>query len=169
MPSHSAWSLVGPPWFDLRLDSAYYALGFIIAMVVIDDATGIRRQAGNTLIINQFITDLTAAPAQTGKLLEVSGIHPWSGRNSARPVLSPDSVDVLLEITCFAPCARPYHLRRQPEERLPALAQRDVTATKYLSPIAGAAVATCLLFGSLLGLVFPGSFKTGQYRSQPVP
>src|SRR4030067_3134173 len=43
---------------ELGFDSPVYAVGFVISMVVIYDATGIRRQAGrHAKIINQMITD----------------------------------------------------------------------------------------------------------------
>jgi acid phosphatase family membrane protein YuiD len=40
-------------------DSPFFAIGFVLSMIVIYDATGIRRQAGkHAVIINKMITDL---------------------------------------------------------------------------------------------------------------
>lgn len=59
-------------------DSAAFALAFALAMVVIYDATGIRRQAGkHARIINQMITDLTSGhPLKQEQLREVLGHTP---------------------------------------------------------------------------------------------
>ena len=59
-------------------DSPFYAIGFTVAMVVIYDATGIRRQAGkHARIINQIITDLASGhPLKQEKLREVLGHSP---------------------------------------------------------------------------------------------
>jgi acid phosphatase family membrane protein YuiD len=55
-----------------------FALAFALAMVVIYDATGIRRQAGrHAQIINQMINDLAAGhPLKQEQLIEVLGHSP---------------------------------------------------------------------------------------------
>jgi hypothetical protein len=59
-------------------NSPLFALGFVISMIVIYDATGIRRQAGkHAEIINQMITDLTSGhPLKEETLREVLGHTP---------------------------------------------------------------------------------------------
>ena len=59
-------------------DSVYYALSFALAMVVIYDATGIRRQAGlHAELINAMIEDLAAGhPLKDEQLKEVLGHTP---------------------------------------------------------------------------------------------
>jgi uncharacterized protein len=59
-------------------DTAVFALGAVIAMIVIYDATGIRRQAGrHAEIINTMILDLAHGhPLQQEKLREVLGHTP---------------------------------------------------------------------------------------------
>lgn len=59
-------------------DSPIFALGFVISMIVIYDATGIRRQAGkHAEIINQMITDLASGhPLKEETLREVLGHTP---------------------------------------------------------------------------------------------
>lgn len=59
-------------------DSPLFALGFVMSMVVIYDATGIRRQAGrHARIINQMITDLASGhPLKQEQLKEVLGHSP---------------------------------------------------------------------------------------------
>jgi acid phosphatase family membrane protein YuiD len=59
-------------------DSPYFAIGFILCMVVIYDATGIRRQAGrHARIINRMIIDLTFGhPLKQEELREVLGHSP---------------------------------------------------------------------------------------------
>jgi acid phosphatase family membrane protein YuiD len=56
-----------------------FALSFALAMVVIYDATGIRRQAGkHARIINQMLTDLTSGhPLKQEQLREVLGHTPF--------------------------------------------------------------------------------------------
>lgn len=58
--------------------SALYALSFVIAMIVIYDATGIRRQAGkHAEIINTIISDLAHGhPLRQEQLREVLGHTP---------------------------------------------------------------------------------------------
>lgn len=58
--------------------SPTFALGFAVAMVVIYDATGIRRQAGkHAKVINQMIVDLTSGhPLKEEQLREVLGHTP---------------------------------------------------------------------------------------------
>lgn len=58
--------------------SSYFAISFALAMVVIYDATGIRRQAGkHARIINQMITDLAQGhPLKQEQLREVLGHTP---------------------------------------------------------------------------------------------
>jgi acid phosphatase family membrane protein YuiD len=58
--------------------SALYALGFAISMIVIYDATGIRRQAGkHAELINAMIKDLAAGnPLKQEQLREVLGHTP---------------------------------------------------------------------------------------------
>lgn len=59
-------------------NSPLFALGFVLSMIVIYDATGIRRQAGkHAEIINQMITDLTTGhPLKEETLREVLGHTP---------------------------------------------------------------------------------------------
>lgn len=59
-------------------DSPLYALSFVVAMVVIYDATGIRRQAGkHAEIINTMIRDLASGhPLKEEQLREVLGHTP---------------------------------------------------------------------------------------------
>jgi uncharacterized protein len=59
-------------------ETPLYALSFILAMIVIYDATGIRRQAGkHAEIINAMVKDLaTGHPLQEEKLREVLGHTP---------------------------------------------------------------------------------------------
>lgn len=59
-------------------DSALFAIAFALAMIVIYDATGIRRQAGkHARIINKMITDLaTGHPLKQEQLREVLGHTP---------------------------------------------------------------------------------------------
>lgn len=63
---------------ELGFDSPVYAIGFVLSMIVIYDATGIRRQAGmHAKIINQMITDLaTGHPLKEEQLREVLGHTP---------------------------------------------------------------------------------------------
>jgi hypothetical protein len=58
--------------------SPLFAISFVIAMIVIYDATGIRRQAGkHAEIINKMITDLTSGhPLKEEQLREVLGHTP---------------------------------------------------------------------------------------------
>lgn len=59
-------------------ETPIFAIAFALAMVVIYDATGIRRQAGkHARIINQMITDLTSGhPLKQEQLREVLGHTP---------------------------------------------------------------------------------------------
>jgi acid phosphatase family membrane protein YuiD len=59
-------------------DSVAFALSFALAMVVVYDATGIRRQAGlHAELINAMIEDLTAGhPLKNEQLKEVLGHTP---------------------------------------------------------------------------------------------
>ncbi len=59
-------------------DSPAFALGFVLAMIVIYDATGIRRQAGkHAAIINAMINDLASGhPLREEQLREVLGHTP---------------------------------------------------------------------------------------------
>jgi acid phosphatase family membrane protein YuiD len=59
-------------------NSPIFALAAVFAMIVIYDATGIRRQAGkHARIINQMITDLTTGhPLKEEELREVLGHTP---------------------------------------------------------------------------------------------
>jgi len=63
---------------ELGFNSPIYAVGFVLSMIVIYDATGIRRQAGrHAKIINQMITDLaTGHPLKEELLREVLGHTP---------------------------------------------------------------------------------------------
>jgi acid phosphatase family membrane protein YuiD len=58
--------------------SPFFALAFVLAVVVIYDATGIRRQAGkHAHIINKMITDLASGhPLKQEQLREVLGHTP---------------------------------------------------------------------------------------------
>jgi hypothetical protein len=58
--------------------SPYFALAFVLAVVVIYDATGIRRQAGkHAHIINKMITELASGhPLKQEQLREVLGHTP---------------------------------------------------------------------------------------------
>ena len=60
-------------------DNPLFAIGAIIAIVVIYDATGIRRQAGkHAEMINAMINDLASGhPLQGEQLKEVLGHTPW--------------------------------------------------------------------------------------------
>ena len=62
----------------LGFDSPLFAVGFILSIIVIYDATGIRRQAGiHAEIINKMITDLaTGHPLKEELLREVLGHTP---------------------------------------------------------------------------------------------
>jgi uncharacterized protein len=62
----------------MGFDSPIFALAFVIAMIVIYDATGIRRQAGkHAEIINAMIRDLTHGhPLREEQLREVLGHTP---------------------------------------------------------------------------------------------
>ena len=81
MPSSHA-ALVAGIAIGIGLYEGYetpeFALAFALAMVVIYDATGIRRQAGkHARIINQMITDLTTGhPLKQEQLREVLGHTP---------------------------------------------------------------------------------------------
>jgi hypothetical protein len=59
-------------------DSPVFAVAFVLASIVIYDATGIRRQAGrHAAIINQMIDDLTTGhPLKEQQLKEVLGHSP---------------------------------------------------------------------------------------------
>lgn len=59
-------------------DNPLYAVSFVVAMIVIYDATGIRRQAGkHAEIINKMISDLTSGhPLKEEQLREVLGHTP---------------------------------------------------------------------------------------------
>lgn len=81
MPSsHSALIAGACHAIGLRagFDSPIYAISFILAMIVIYDATGIRRQAGkHAEIINAIVDDMAAGhPLQQNKLREVLGHTP---------------------------------------------------------------------------------------------
>lgn len=58
--------------------SPFFALAFVLAMIVVYDATGIRRQAGrHARIINQMILDLASGhPLKEEQLREVLGHTP---------------------------------------------------------------------------------------------
>ncbi len=81
MPSsHSA--LVTAATYSIGLidgfDTPAFALAFVVAMIVIYDATGIRRQAGkHAEIINAMINDLASGhPLREEQLREVLGHTP---------------------------------------------------------------------------------------------
>ncbi len=81
MPSsHSALVASGAHAVGLYIgfDSPLFALSVILAMVVIYDATGIRRQAGrHAALINAMINDLTSGhPLREEHLREVLGHTP---------------------------------------------------------------------------------------------
>ena len=62
-------------------DTAYFAISFVLAMVVVYDATGIRRQAGqHAQLINAIINDLASGhpikEQQQKQLRELLG-HTW--------------------------------------------------------------------------------------------
>jgi acid phosphatase family membrane protein YuiD len=81
MPSsHSALIAGACHAIGLRagFSSPIYALSFVTAMIVIYDATGIRRQAGkHAAVINAIIEDMAAGqPLQQEKLREVLGHTP---------------------------------------------------------------------------------------------
>jgi acid phosphatase family membrane protein YuiD len=69
------WHGIG---LSMGFDSALFALAFAIAMIVIYDATGIRRQAGkHAELINAMINDLaTGNPLKEEQLREVLGHTP---------------------------------------------------------------------------------------------
>jgi acid phosphatase family membrane protein YuiD len=62
----------------LGFDTPFFAIAFIISMIVIYDATGIRRQAGkHAKIINTMIQDLASGhPLREEQLREVLGHTP---------------------------------------------------------------------------------------------
>ena len=81
MPSSHTALLVGVTHgigLSVGFDSALFALGFAMCMIVIYDATGIRRQAGlHAEKINAMINDLTAGhPLKQDQLVEVLGHTP---------------------------------------------------------------------------------------------
>jgi acid phosphatase family membrane protein YuiD len=81
MPSsHSALvaSLTHAIGLYIGFSSSEFALSFVLAMIVIYDATGIRRQAGkHAEIINAIVNDLASGhPLQQEKLREVLGHTP---------------------------------------------------------------------------------------------
>lgn len=81
MPSsHSALVVAAAHAIGLSVgfDSALFALSFVICMVVLYDATGIRRQAGiHAELINAMISDLASgSPLKQKQLAEVLGHTP---------------------------------------------------------------------------------------------
>ncbi len=81
MPSSHSALIVGIAHaigLSVGFDSALFALAFGIAMIVIYDATGIRRQAGkHAELINAMINDLAAGnPLKEEQLREVLGHTP---------------------------------------------------------------------------------------------
>ncbi len=81
MPSSHSALIVGIAHgigLSMGFDSALFALAFAIAMIVIYDATGIRRQAGkHAELINAMINDLAAGnPLKEEQLREVLGHTP---------------------------------------------------------------------------------------------
>jgi acid phosphatase family membrane protein YuiD len=58
--------------------SAPFALAFVVAMIVVYDATGVRRQAGlHAEMINALVRDLVAGhPLKQAKLIELLGHSP---------------------------------------------------------------------------------------------
>jgi acid phosphatase family membrane protein YuiD len=81
MPSsHSSLIVAATHGIGLSMgfDSALFALAFAMAMIVIYDATGIRRQAGkHAELINAMINDLAAGhPLKEEQLREVLGHTP---------------------------------------------------------------------------------------------
>jgi acid phosphatase family membrane protein YuiD len=81
MPSSHTALVVGVTYacgLSLGFDSAVFALAFAVSMVVIYDATGIRRQAGkHAALINAMIADLAAGnPLKEEQLREVLGHTP---------------------------------------------------------------------------------------------
>ncbi len=81
MPSsHSALVVAAAHSIGLSVgfDSALFALAFVICMVVVYDATGIRRQAGiHAELINAMINDLASGnPLKQKQLAEVLGHTP---------------------------------------------------------------------------------------------
>jgi acid phosphatase family membrane protein YuiD len=81
MPSSHSALIVGIAHaigLSVGFDSALFALAFAIAMIVIYDATGIRRQAGkHAELINAMINDLAAGnPLKGEQLREVLGHTP---------------------------------------------------------------------------------------------
>jgi hypothetical protein len=59
-------------------DSAPFALASVVAMIVVYDATGVRRQAGlHAEVINALVRDLVAGhPLKQAKLIELLGHSP---------------------------------------------------------------------------------------------
>ena len=81
MPSSHTALMVGATHgigLSVGFDSALFALAFAMSMVVIYDATGIRRQAGkHAELINAMINDLAAGnPLKQEQLREVLGHTP---------------------------------------------------------------------------------------------
>jgi len=81
MPSSHTALIVGITHaigLSVGFDSALFALAFAVCMIVIYDATGIRRQAGkHAELINMMIDDLTSGhPLKGEQLREVLGHTP---------------------------------------------------------------------------------------------
>jgi hypothetical protein len=81
MPSSHSALIVGITHaigLSVGFDSALFALAFAVTMIVVYDATGIRRQAGkHAELINAMINDLAAGnPLKQEQLLEVLGHTP---------------------------------------------------------------------------------------------
>ena len=81
MPSSHTALVIGATHaigLSVGFDSALFALAFILSMVVIYDATGIRRQAGkHAELINAMINDLASGhPLKEEQLREVLGHTP---------------------------------------------------------------------------------------------
>lgn len=81
MPSSHSALLIGVTHaigLSVGFDSALFALAFAVCMVVIYDATGIRRQAGkHAEMINAMVNDLAAGhPLKEEQLREVLGHSP---------------------------------------------------------------------------------------------
>ena len=81
MPSSHAALVAGLSWtigLEYGFDSPVFAIGAVLAMVVIYDATGVRRAAGqHARVINRMIEDLSHGhPLKEEELKEVLGHTP---------------------------------------------------------------------------------------------
>ena len=82
MPSSHAALMTAATWgvgLTLGFDHPVFALGVAMTLVVVYDATGVRRQAGeHAALINRIVAELQAGHLPPGETLrEVLGHTPW--------------------------------------------------------------------------------------------